>query len=826
MAATNSKTFRSASVQRLAAVVFVCALLHWAGGPHPAGADDVPQKLNNRAFVGEETDVLRGLEDARGYEGRGRHADALEAYESLLARADEEAAGEGIGGTARTLMLRQFDVPADYSADYTEVTRYHGRLYVPLTERILRAINELPAAQRQAYRSHTGVVAQSALDEAVALLRDPAELDAGDRDASLRARAAVQRVADRHILTPAGMAACELAAQLAAESGDHHTALYYWERLWEFDEARFLAGPLPVLHAAAAAAVIGDRLALERCREAVARRFDGTSITLGGTRIRNVLALFENDGERLRDLMPGFIDPPPATDRSTTFGNRRATAPAPDFSRLLRVFPPYELSDLFSGDDNNRSGGRIYMGGRPNQPEPRSTRNDVILMPVVVDGRMAFHGPVGGMIWDLTRANDRRQLPRRIQRFSVSPFLVTPEVSRTTYYYGYNRGREPVVSYVPTVHDGRLYCAFQPGKLGNNRNRYDPNAQRGDVLACVSVRDGGAIEWVTPSPDYLDPNVEDRDLLESARFGPNPLVIHDTLVVSASISDVREQQFYLMAFRLTDGKLLWRTQIGALATMSRGFGPRSNSNTAELAPLSADRGIVYVQTNAGLLAAVDGLTGAKRWVYQYERPSGSRIDPMRGMVGFEPHWANNPPIATGGNVYAGPLDHNGLIALVGRTGDLLRVYPQTPDQSRLRDLEYLLGVSNGALIIQGRERVTALDLAPDQRAATDPRDDVSRTERWYSAPLGDEREVNSVDFITGRGVLTTDAVVVPTRDGLIRIDAATGKRLAPSIIPWPTDLRGRHHGYLNVIDVPGDGGALTTLLIISHPGHIAIIEVD
>jgi outer membrane protein assembly factor BamB len=150
--------------------------------------------------------------------------------------------------------------------------------------------------------------------------------------------------------------------------------------------------------------------------------------------------------------------------------------------------------------------------------------------------------------------------------------------------------------------------------------------------------------------------------------------------------------------------------------------------------------------------ALDALTGRPSWEYRYPRNERPALPRYRDLC---------PPLADGGRIYAAPADADRLLCLDAFTGRLIW-------EREGVEVVHLLGVARGRLIATfgGQVRgIRGLNL----RTGAD-----SGTGGWTIHDDGGE-------FTFGRGLVTEEAIVWPTKHGLHFLDPSDGSPLRSPI---------------------------------------------
>ncbi len=251
-----------------------------------------------------------------------------------------------------------------------------------------------------------------------------------------------------------------------------------------------------------------------------------------------------------------------------------------------------------------------------------------------------------------------------------------------------------------------------------------------------------------------------EDELRAAHFFAPPVALEsqgpdsDLLIAPYLQGD----DYYLAVLR-PNGSIIKKVLLGA---------GRSNlfPINAVLQPI-VHEGTIYIPTGAGVLVALNADDFSLRWLTRYERATlaagPAAATRMRAVwtggvliASAQPdEWLTSPPLVTAGLVIVAAPDSEYLVAYDRKDGRETWAYPR----GRLR---YLVG-SDGQRVIAAGKHVIAIDLTNGSAA-------------WMF-----DRQSPS-----GRPALCGDAVLVPSEDGLIRLNAENGKEIGdpmPSRFP-------------------------------------------
>ena len=247
---------------------------------------------------------------------------------------------------------------------------------------------------------------------------------------------------------------------------------------------------------------------------------------------------------------------------------------------------------------------------------------------------------------------------------------------------------------------------------------------------------GGRTLWMLPRGDD-----QELSFLRTATELSDPLVMGDRIYIGVQTRDPAQnvERYELVCVDLNAHKLLWRKSICQSMNSRQVIGAAVGVKV-----LAAGYGLVFVNTDIGGLAAVDGMSGAIRWAYAYERQI--RVQPVfvpqgQAQTGEWAAW-NSGPVLAGSVLCVSPSDSEliyGLDALSGQT--LWKVKRQ--------GVSTILGASDDTLYLSGRE-VWWLDVKS------------GKVRRWANEELK----------FAGQGFVTADSLYVPTPQAIYRFDRA------------------------------------------------------
>ncbi len=277
--------------------------------------------------------------------------------------------------------------------------------------------------------------------------------------------------------------------------------------------------------------------------------------------------------------------------------------------------------------------------------------------------------------------------------------------------------------------------AQQPWRFGQV-----PRRTRQNWLASYDIKTGKAKWYRSPSEKEKSDGTVDRGFMAA------PVPYGNFLLVPVTDAGA----MWLYALNKNDGSTVWKSYLCDE--------PAGGCEAWSPIGVSIDGREAYVVCGSGVVFAVDAVSGDIRFAVRYERsgkPSqmmrnfGRQGAQMKDLVG----WKEDIAIPFGHQLVVFASDHDGLFAIDRRTGKELWYTPRTPYQHAS---SYCMGVIGAKMIVGGKNVVRRYDLDKDGKLM------------W-------ELEF---DDSYGRGVLTEDAVFVPVKDSIVRIDLETGKKTA------------------------------------------------
>ncbi|MFP4057881.1 MAG: PQQ-binding-like beta-propeller repeat protein [Candidatus Brocadiia bacterium] len=232
-----------------------------------------------------------------------------------------------------------------------------------------------------------------------------------------------------------------------------------------------------------------------------------------------------------------------------------------------------------------------------------------------------------------------------------------------------------------------------------------------------------------------------------------------------------EARSRVVALDAATGREIWDTFVCSRSV------PAFLALGATPSPPAIDGSTVYHGSNLGAAAALDLETGAVRWVQRY--PSFPRYL-RRALVERRRRWANNPPMAAGGFLFLAPQDAARLFAIDPATGAVAWSAPR-------HGARYLVGGCGDRLFLIGHDAVAL-------------HGETGR--RLWKTPLPQAS--------AARPLATPSRLYVPTRRGILRIEAADGAASTAHL--WRPDER------------PGNLAAAAGTLLVAAPDRLQVFE--
>ena len=284
----------------------------------------------------------------------------------------------------------------------------------------------------------------------------------------------------------------------------------------------------------------------------------------------------------------------------------------------------------------------------------------------------------------------------------------------------------------------------QSGKgEGTERNTTTTEEEPGGERA-VEEEDTGENE--TEEDESAEPQKDPkRDEAETAVCLLTPPAFHhDTLIVPITVRLAEESLVYVVSLDRR-GEVTWVTYLGSTGSSNHlGLGSFSSLPTS-------DGARIYVLTNQGFMAALDGEDGTIDWLLQYPTLAARS---QKEAIRTSNRWQVNPIVRVNESLLIAPQDSTRLMGVDRSTGAILW------ETFRERSSTFL-GATETACIVAGKS------LSAIAHSDTD-----SGNVLW-------RRQTDLDGFMAfGRAVLNSDAIYIPGRRSLLTVSPRTGAVLS------------------------------------------------
>jgi len=207
---------------------------------------------------------------------------------------------------------------------------------------------------------------------------------------------------------------------------------------------------------------------------------------------------------------------------------------------------------------------------------------------------------------------------------------------------------------------------------------------------------------------------------------------------------------YVAAFDEHTGALLWKTLLCSGQQDLTMFNRPFKEHTAS-PPLLQD-GLLYVVTNLGVVASLDGFSGRVRWLAAYDSVQRRASRSPERDVSRDVAFVNRPPCIEAGRLIIAPLDATHVTALDPQTGRQVWLIDAVQRSNARGARHDVLPSGDGRLLVTGERSVECFDAATGAL-------------QWTSL-LGLDRD----DEIVGAATLAEKRLLLPTLTALIALD--------------------------------------------------------
>ncbi len=267
---------------------------------------------------------------------------------------------------------------------------------------------------------------------------------------------------------------------------------------------------------------------------------------------------------------------------------------------------------------------------------------------------------------------------------------------------------------------------------------------RRNELACYDARTGRLL-WSVGRGTILE---------EGTSFWSAPLVLGDEVILATG----SDHQLGVIALRAVDGSLVWKSMLSEF----------SRTSPTVAVGLTADDGSIFVASGGGVLFSIDRNGGALRWAVTYPRVRTNDPTAERRMQ-IEGRASPRQQIVLDENFIAreedalllAACDSDHVMAFDVADGSLLWDSP-LPGPALSAGPGYVVGVRDGRMILSSSRWLWAIRTRGGRIV--------------WDLPLENS---------CGRGLLTQDALLIPTQRALTQVDPRTGAVVKSTPVETP-----------------------------------------
>ncbi|HUE72635.1 MAG TPA: PQQ-binding-like beta-propeller repeat protein [Pirellulaceae bacterium] len=263
-----------------------------------------------------------------------------------------------------------------------------------------------------------------------------------------------------------------------------------------------------------------------------------------------------------------------------------------------------------------------------------------------------------------------------------------------------------------------------------------PRRTRSNFLSAYETR-SGKVKWHRAASD------EDKETSQDVGFMGAPVPYGNLLLTAVTDGGT----IWLYGLNAADGTTAWKSYLCDE--------PQHECKPWSPVGIAVDGREAYVCCGTGVVFAVDAGSGTVRWAVRYKRAEQGQTPQVNRYYGVQPRrpvsgWDEDVVIPVGSTLLVMASDSDQILALDRRTGRQLWPLPRIP--SGMQEASYCLGVSGRGLIVAGKNVVRRWDIPSGKLV--------------WDQEIGDS---------FGRGCLTDDAVYVPVRDSIVKLDLEKGR---------------------------------------------------
>ncbi|MDX1944384.1 MAG: PQQ-binding-like beta-propeller repeat protein [Pirellulaceae bacterium] len=276
-----------------------------------------------------------------------------------------------------------------------------------------------------------------------------------------------------------------------------------------------------------------------------------------------------------------------------------------------------------------------------------------------------------------------------------------------------------------------------------------PRRTRKNWLTAYSAV-GGKVKWTRTASD------EDKDGTTDIGFLAAPVACGNILL--APVTD--GGTIWLHGLAAEDGRTLWKSYLCDE--------PQGGANPWSPITIAVEGREAYLTVGCGVIFAVDAVGGSIRWAMRYTRDG--KPNAMMRQMGHQPGsglmdpsgWDDDLVIPYGRALVVMSSDCDKLLSLDRRSGELLWESPRVSPFGAASS--YCVGVNGRGLIVAGKNIV-----------------------RRYDIPSGRLVWEKEIEDSLGRGCVTGDAVYIPVKDSILKLEVEKGRELIQVGVALTTD---------------------------------------
>jgi outer membrane protein assembly factor BamB len=236
------------------------------------------------------------------------------------------------------------------------------------------------------------------------------------------------------------------------------------------------------------------------------------------------------------------------------------------------------------------------------------------------------------------------------------------------------------------------------------------------AVKCLHIPTGKLV-WDTDLAPLLDEfKTVCKEFYErNFSYSAPPLVRGDRLYLGICTSPMGELESRVLCLDRKTGRPLWTTFLSSVPGLQGGFMNGIAFLPAYLPMLAEQGGTLYVQTNLGVVGALNPANGALQWLSRYRR-AGRRMQPNTGIMEAAFKRPANAPILWNGMIFVLAQDRAELMAFDMSSGEEVKLPAGAEMHSDLewKSMLHLLGPVNDELVLAGASKSFELRLRDDK----------------------------------------------------------------------------------------------------------------